>query len=144
MHNFVGQSQVAVSLLDAKLFYHVAGAGNDYQKDKQFKKLNAQKDLVEVKVVRNGQELLVENTDVVVGDLLLLDTGDKIVADGILIKAFGLVVDEASLTGESEPQEKGGEDIWCMSGTQVSNFLLPSLSFSLWSDVAGGCGQPLT
>lgn len=96
------------------------GAGNDYQKDKQFKKLNAQKDLVEVKVVRNGEELLVENIDVVVGDLLVLDTGDKIVADGILIKAFGLVIDEASLTGESEPQEKGDEDIWCMSGTQVS------------------------
>lgn len=96
-----------------------AGAGNDYQKDKQFKKLNAQKDLVEVKVVRNGEERLIENTEVVVGDLMLLDTGDKVVADGIVVKAFGLVNDEASLTGESEPQAKGDEDVFCMSGTQV-------------------------
>ena len=108
----------------------LAGAGNDYQKDKQFKKLNAQKDLVEVKVVRNGQELLVENIDVVVGDMLLLDTGDKIVADGILTKAFGLVVDEASLTGESEPQEKGDDDIWCMSGTQVGLVMFTTLQSS--------------
>ena len=70
-------------------------------------------------MVRNGQQQLVENTHVVVGDLLLLDTGDKIVADGIVCKAFALVVDEASLTGESEPLTKGEDDLWCMSGTQV-------------------------
>jgi hypothetical protein len=31
-----------------------AGAGNDYQKDLQFRKLNAVKDIIEIKVVRNG------------------------------------------------------------------------------------------
>ena len=96
-----------------------AGAGNDYQKDKQFKKLNAQKDKLEVKVIRDGEQTLVENTDIVVGDLLLLDTGDKIVADGVLAKGFNLVVDEAALTGESEPLNKGDEDVWCMSGSEV-------------------------
>ena len=95
------------------------GAGNDYQKDKQFKKLNAQKDKLEVKVIRDGEQMLVENTEVVVGDLLLLDTGDKIVADGIIAKSFNLVVDEAALTGESEPLNKGDEDVWCMSGSEV-------------------------
>lgn len=96
-----------------------AGAGNDYQKDKQFKKLNAQKDKLEVKVIRDGEQTLVENTDIVVGDLLLLDTGDKIVADGVLAKGFNLVVDEAALTGESEPLNKGDGDVWCMSGSEV-------------------------
>jgi len=95
------------------------GAGNDYQKDKQFKKLNAQKDKLEVKVIRDGEQILVENTEVVVGDLLLLDTGDKIVADGIVAKSFHLVVDEAALTGESEPLPKGDDDMWCMSGSEV-------------------------
>ena len=32
-----------------------AGAGNDYQKDLQFRKLNAVKDVIEVKVVRGGE-----------------------------------------------------------------------------------------
>ncbi len=42
------------------------GAGNDYQKELQFKKLNAQKDVIEVKVIRSGEEQLVTNSDVVV------------------------------------------------------------------------------
>eukprot|EP00775_Hariotina_reticulata_P009045 gene9045-9216_t len=89
-------------------------------KDLQFRKLNAQKDVIEVKVVRDGKTVLVKNHDVVVGDLLLLDTGDKVVADGLVIESFGLVVDEASLTGESDPIKKSEEDPWCRSGTQVS------------------------
>ena len=65
--------------------------------------------------------MLVTNTDVVVGDILLLDTGDKVVADGLVVESYGLVLDEASLTGESDPIKKGPEDDpWCRSGTQVS------------------------
>ena len=55
-----------------------AGAGNDWHKDKQFRDLNAAKDIIEVKARRDGHELLVTNTDVLVGDILLLDTGDKV------------------------------------------------------------------
>lgn len=98
-----------------------AGAGNDWQKEKQFQKLNAAKDAIEVKVIRGGEEMLIANHDIVVGDVLVLDTGDKVVADGIAFESYGLVIDEASLTGESEPLHKGPkEDPWCKSGTQVT------------------------
>lgn len=97
------------------------GAGNDYQKDLQFRKLNAVKDIIEVKVVRGGEVKVIPNTDIVVGDLLIIDTGDKIIADGIMVDGHSLVVDEASLTGESDPIKKNPEeDPWCRSGTQVS------------------------
>ena len=56
---------------------------------------------------------------VVVGDVLILDTGDKVVADGVLLETHGMVIDEASLTGESEPVRKNADDVWCRSGTQV-------------------------
>ena len=107
--------------LELQLMTFLAGAasGNDYSKDKQFCKLNAAKDNIKVKVVRDGQQTLVDNGDVVVGDLLQLDTGDKIVADGITTEFHGMVVDEASLTGESEPVKKGEDDVFCRSGTQV-------------------------
>ncbi|EFJ50671.1 hypothetical protein VOLCADRAFT_88435 [Volvox carteri f. nagariensis] len=96
-------------------------AGNDYQKDRQFRKLNAQKDKIMVKVVRGGHTELIENTQLVVGDVYLLDTGDKVVADGICFDSQGLVVDEASLTGESDPIKKNPEDdCWVRSGTQVT------------------------
>lgn len=44
---------------------------------------------------------------------------EQVIADGVLVASFGLVVDEASLTGESEPMHKGEGDPWCRSGTQV-------------------------
>ncbi len=54
-----------------------AASGNDYQKERQFKKINSQKDSIEVAMVRGGKQTVVKNTDVVVGDVLLLNTGDK-------------------------------------------------------------------
>jgi P-type Ca2+ transporter type 2C len=70
--------------MDTTLTVHIVactGAVNDYQKDLQFKKLNAQKDIIEVKVLRNGEDQLIGNEDIVVGDVLLLDTGDKVRID---------------------------------------------------------------
>ena len=55
----------------------LAATGNDYQKDRQFRKINSAKDTIDVAVVRGGTQLVVSNLDVVVGDIMLLDTGDK-------------------------------------------------------------------
>ena len=97
-----------------------AATGNDYQKDLQFRKINSQKNSIEVAVVRGGKQTMVKNTDIVVGDIMLLNTGDKVIADGIITESHGLVIDEASLTGESDPMHKGEKDPWCRSGTQVT------------------------
>lgn len=70
-------------------------------------------------MLRDGQEGVVPSSAVLVGDIVLLDTGDKIQADGLVFLSHGLVADEASLTGESEPQHKGKADPWCLSGTQA-------------------------
>ncbi len=58
------------------------------------------------KVLRNGVIKEIEVKDVVPGDILKLDEGDKIPADARLIKAFSLYIDEAILTGESQPVNK--------------------------------------
>ena len=93
---------------------------NDYQKDKQFRKLNDIKDKIEIKTQRGGQLHMVSNHDIVVGDVVLLDAGDKVIADMIMIESFGLIIDEASLTGESDPIKKQlDSDPWIRSGTQV-------------------------
>ena len=55
-----------------------AASGNDYQKERQFKKINSQKDSIEVATVRSGKQIVLKNTDVLVGDILLLNTGDKV------------------------------------------------------------------
>ncbi len=57
-------------------------------------------------VIRNGQQIEVETALLVPGDILLLKTGQRVPADARLIEAFGLEVDESSLTGESFPAAK--------------------------------------
>ena len=102
------------------LFHATLGALNDYQKDQQFRKLNDIKDTIEIKTLRGGQMTMVTNHDLVVGDVVLLDAGDKVVADMIMFESHGLIIDEASLTGESDPIKKHlDSDPWIRSGTQV-------------------------
>lgn len=109
-----------VAIWMAVILVSLVGSLNDYQKELQFRKLNAEKDAIMVKVIRDGKEQLVGNHELVVGDLMMLDTGDKIVADGVYVEGHSLVIDEASLTGESDPIKKEPDgDFWCRSGTQV-------------------------
>ncbi|GIL92663.1 hypothetical protein Vretimale_19460 [Volvox reticuliferus] len=110
-----------LAVLGTALIVIFIGAGQDYSKELQFQKLNKLKDNIDVKVTRGGRQVLVPNTEVVVGDILFLDTGDKVIADGLVIDSQGLVLDEASLTGESDPIKKDpANDPWVRSGTTVN------------------------
>ncbi len=57
-------------------------------------------------VVRGGQVTRIESREVVPGDVLVLNEGDAIPADARLVHCANLKVNEASLTGESEPALK--------------------------------------
>ncbi|HEX2020886.1 MAG TPA: cation-transporting P-type ATPase, partial [Aurantimonas sp.] len=58
-------------------------------------------------VLREGERRNIDSADVVVGDIVLLEAGEKVPADLRLVEAKGLLVQEAILTGESMPVEKG-------------------------------------
>ncbi|HEX3318227.1 MAG TPA: HAD-IC family P-type ATPase, partial [Solirubrobacteraceae bacterium] len=67
----------------------------------------------EALVVRDGIDQRVPLGDVVVGDLVRVGAGDQVVADGTVVQADGLALDEANLTGESEPVLRGpGDPVW--------------------------------
>jgi len=55
------------------------------------------------RVRRNGQVYDIPSGEVVQDDLLLLASGDSVLADGPLVEARFLEIDEALLTGESDP-----------------------------------------
>jgi len=57
-------------------------------------------------VLRDGKELIVLDTEVMPGDIIILQEGEKVSADARIIFSNTLRVDEASLTGESEPVTK--------------------------------------
>jgi len=58
------------------------------------------------RVVRDGTIATIPAADLVKGDIVLLRSGDKTPADLILFSSTDLKVDNSSLTGESEPQER--------------------------------------
>ncbi|MGI9665964.1 MAG: cation-translocating P-type ATPase [Acidimicrobiia bacterium] len=59
-----------------------------------------------VRVKRGGQLAEVSSLDIVPGDVVTLETGNVVPADGRLIDASNLQIEEATLTGESEPVDK--------------------------------------
>ncbi len=69
-----------------------------------------------VRVRRDGQIVEISARDLVPGDVVLLEAGNLAPADGRLIESVNLKVEEAALTGESEPVEKSirsvrGQDV---------------------------------
>ncbi|MBI4709806.1 MAG: HAD-IC family P-type ATPase, partial [Nitrospirae bacterium] len=62
-----------------------------------------------VRVLRDGTEKEVHATDIVPGDIIFLSEGDKVPADARLIQASGLMINNAPLTGESEPVPRNAD-----------------------------------
>src|SRR5512135_2121145 len=61
-------------------------------------------------VVRDGERQEIEVWELVPGDVVLLNSGERVPADGKIIESTKLAVDEAILTGESEPVNKNDSD----------------------------------
>lgn len=70
-------------------------------------------------VVREGREEDVELAAIVLDDVVRLRSGEQVPADGEVLVSEGLEVDEAILTGESDPVRPGAGDR-VMSGTTVT------------------------
>lgn len=58
-------------------------------------------------VIREGKQKTIEAKDLVPGDIVLLDHGERVPADGKLLEGTNVLINEALLTGEEEPIEKG-------------------------------------
>ena len=63
------------------------------------------------KVRRNGIVQTINGEDVLPGDIVILEAGNYVPADMRLISAVNLKIEEASLTGETEPVLKDAEKI---------------------------------
>jgi Ca2+ transporting ATPase len=94
-------------------------AVNDYQKEAQFRSLNAVKEDEKIKVIRNGAPTEVSKWNLLVGDIVRVDLGDIIPADGIVFDEKELKMDESAMTGESDLLTKNREKPFLLSGTKV-------------------------
>lgn len=57
-------------------------------------------------VLRNGTRMDIEAKYLVPGDIVILNAGEHVPADGAVLESTKLTLDEAILTGESEPVQK--------------------------------------
>jgi magnesium-transporting ATPase (P-type) len=62
-------------------------------------------------VIRDDRRSVIAAEDIVPGDLVMLEPGDRVPADLRLTRARNLRIDEAVLTGESVPVDKGVEPV---------------------------------
>lgn len=99
-----------VAIIVAIVVVVVVGAINDWQKERQFAKLNAKKESRDVKVVRSGRTQEINIHDIMAGDVLLVEPGDILPVDGIFISGHGVKCDESSATGESDIIRKSPAD----------------------------------
>lgn len=79
------------------------------QEGRAEKALNAIRDMLTARasVIRDGGRTAIAADQLVPGDVVVLEAGDRVPADVRLIRARNFQVEEAALTGESVPVEKG-------------------------------------
>jgi len=66
---------------------------------------------LEADVIRNGHRRRIDAEELVPGDIVLLESGDRAPADLRVIQAREVRLEEAALTGESEPVRKSAEPV---------------------------------
>ncbi|KAL2872011.1 putative P-type calcium ATPase [Aspergillus lucknowensis] len=102
-----------VAIIVAILIVVIVGAANDWQKERQFVKLNRKKEDRMVKVIRSGKMTEISVHDILVGDLMHLEPGDLVPVDGIYISGHNIKCDESSATGESDVLRKSpAQDVY--------------------------------
>ena len=90
-----------VAIFIAVMVCALVSAGNDYNKELQFRALEASSAQdQQVSVLRKGEIEQINPSDLVVGDIMVLQTGDQINADAVMIDGNEIFCSEAGLTGE--------------------------------------------
>jgi Ca2+-transporting ATPase len=103
----LGEVSDAVAIFAIVLLNAILGVKEEYKAERAIAALRRMAVPV-VRTKRDGQVLEISSRDLVPGDIVLLEAGNMVPADCRLLMCESLRVQEASLTGESEPVEK-----WC-------------------------------
>lgn len=101
----LGEFKDALAILAIVVLYAAIGFSQEYRAEKAIAALKRMSVPI-VRAKRDGKIIEVSARDLVPGDLVLIETGNIIPADLRLVEAVNLRIQEAALTGESEPVEK--------------------------------------
>ncbi|KAK8490003.1 hypothetical protein V6N13_133159 [Hibiscus sabdariffa] len=96
-------------------------ATSDYRQSLQFKDLDKEKKKITIQVTRNDCRQKMSIYDLLPGDIVHLNIGDQVPADGLFVSGFSVLIDESSLTGESEPVFVNDKNPFMLSGTKLQD-----------------------
>jgi Ca2+-transporting ATPase len=102
---FLGDWIEAVVILLIVVLNAILGYTQEYRAEQSMAALKRMA-VPKVRVRRDSQVREISASEVVPGDIVILETGNVVPADGRVIQSNNLRVEEASLTGESEPVDK--------------------------------------
>lgn len=102
---FLGEFNDVIVILAIVILNAAIGFSQEYRAEQAMASLKKLA-VPTVKVRRDGQVAEISARELVPGDVVLLEAGNLAPADGRLIESINLKVEEAALTGESEPVEK--------------------------------------
>ena len=102
---FLREYSDAIVILVIVVLNAALGTYQEYRAEQALAALSAMQ-VPRVRIKRDGQVTEISAEELVPGDLVLLQEGDRIPADGRLVVAKSLNIEEAALTGESQPVEK--------------------------------------
>jgi Ca2+-transporting ATPase len=111
----LGDTKNTIAILSIVVLYAFLGFTQEYRAEKAIAALKKMS-VPNVRILRDGKLQEFPAHDLVPGDILQLETGNVLPADIRLLEAVNLRIQEAALTGESEPIEKhtavlSGEDL---------------------------------
>jgi calcium-translocating P-type ATPase len=98
----VGHLQLAVAIVGVVVLNAAIGFFQEYSAERTAEALRAMVPHTS-RVIRSSERVEVAAHDLVPGDVVVLEPGDAVSADCRLVEAHDLSVDNAALTGESDP-----------------------------------------
>lgn len=102
---FLGKTTEAIAIMAIVLLFGFLGFFQEYRAEQAMAALNRMVTPL-VRVRRNGTVKEISAKDLVPGDMLEFEAGNVIPADLRIVESFSLKIQEAALTGESEPVDK--------------------------------------
>ncbi len=101
----LGKGLETIAIGAIVILFGVLGFVSEYRAERAMASLK-QMAVPVVRVRRGGQLLEISARELVPGDIVVLETGNAVPADARVVESVNLRVQEAALTGESEPVEK--------------------------------------
>lgn len=105
---WLGEPEDTIAIAVIVMLNSVLGFIQEYRAEKAMEALKVLA-ITQTKVLRSGTHEVISSRDLVPGDIVFLEAGNIVPADIRIITAIKLKIEEAALTGESQPSEKVSE-----------------------------------